>query len=136
MALQEVFRRSSLSNDGDREALLDHPEHLVLPVEPVYRGRTRVVEYPDGGIVGFATVERSSETAELVDLFVTPEYMRRGVGRVLMNDAVAALASDGIRALWVTANRHAMAFYRAVGFEAIEDVPTPLGSGVRMRLRI
>jgi GNAT superfamily N-acetyltransferase len=135
-ALQTVYRQSSLSNDGDRQALLNHPEYLVLPVEPVYRGHTRLVEHPDTGIVGFATVERSAGTAELIDLFVTPGAMRRGVGRALINDAVAAVAADGVRALWVTANQHAMAFYRAMGFEAVELVPTPLGSGIRMRLPI
>jgi hypothetical protein len=29
-----------------------------------------------------------------------------------------------------------MAFYLATGFQAIEDVATPLGSGTRMRLSI
>jgi GNAT superfamily N-acetyltransferase len=136
MSLQTVYLRSSLSNDGDRQALLDHPEYLVLPVESVHQGRTRLAEHPNSGIVGFATVERCSDTAELIDLFVIPESMRRGVGRALINDVVAALGNDGIRALWVTANKHAMAFYLAMGFEAVEDAPTPLGAGIRMRLRI
>jgi GNAT superfamily N-acetyltransferase len=136
ISLQTIYRQSSLSNEGDRLVLLEHPEHLVLPAEAVYEGRARLAEDPSRGIVGFATVERCSNTAELVDLFVTPESMRRGVGRALINDAVAALADDGIPALWVTANRHALAFYLAMGFEAVEDAPTQLGSGTRMLLRI
>jgi GNAT superfamily N-acetyltransferase len=135
-SLQSVYRRSSLSNDGDRQALLDHPEHLVFPVEAVYEGRTRLAEQPGNRVVGFATVERHSDTAELIDLFVIPEAMRQGVGRALLNDVVAALVDGGIRALWVTANPHAMAFYVAMGFEVIQSATTPLGSGTRMRLRI
>jgi GNAT superfamily N-acetyltransferase len=136
MSLQTVYRRSSLSNDGDREALLDHPEYLVLPVEAVYQGHTRLAEQQDSGVVGFATVERYSDAAELIDLFVTPESMRQGVGRALVNDAVAVLAAEGISALWVTANQHARPFYLAMGFEVIQRAMTPLGSGLRMRLRI
>jgi GNAT superfamily N-acetyltransferase len=130
-----VFRRSSLSNEGDREALLAHPEHLLLPVEPVQAGCTRLAEDLDGGVVGFATVERFKDSAELIDLFVDPESMRQGIGRELVDDAQQALARDGIRDLWVTANQHAMPFYVAMGFEAIEPVATALGSGIRMKLR-
>jgi ribosomal protein S18 acetylase RimI-like enzyme len=135
VSVQRVFRRSSLSNDDDREALLDHPEHLVLPAEPVFEGRTRVAEQPNRGIVGFATVERYSDTAELIDLFVDPDSMRQGVGRALVRDAAVRLANDGITNLDVTANRHAMAFYIAMGFGAIGPTSTPLGSGIRMRLK-
>jgi hypothetical protein len=35
--LQSVYRRSSLSNEGDREALLQRPEYLVLPGEAAFR---------------------------------------------------------------------------------------------------
>jgi N-acetylglutamate synthase-like GNAT family acetyltransferase len=134
-SLRTVFRRSALSNDGDREALLEHPEHLELPADPVYEGRTRLAEDPTSEILGFATVERSGDTAELVDLFVIPESMRRGVGRALINDAVATLAAERISTLWVTANPHAMAFYVAMGFESMGETATPLGSASRMRLR-
>ena len=61
--------------------------------------------------------------------------MRQGIGRALIDDALAALAADGIRDLWVTANQHAMTFYVAMGFKAIESAATPLGSGIRMKLR-
>jgi putative acetyltransferase len=133
-ALQAVFRESSLSNSGDREALLANPEYLVLAPEPLYAGCTRVAQTADREIVGFATVERCGGVAELIDLFVDPGRMRRGVGRALVIDAVTSLAEDGISELQVTANEHALAFYISVGFEVLEPVATPLGSGIRMRL--
>ncbi len=40
--LRDVFRRSSLSNEGDRASLLDHPDALVLSDAAVNDGRTRV----------------------------------------------------------------------------------------------
>jgi len=39
-ALRDVFRRSSLSNDGDRPNLLAHPEVLELGDRAVREGRT------------------------------------------------------------------------------------------------
>ena len=45
---------------------------------------------------------------ELEDLFVDPEFMRRGIGRALVRDAGAPLT--------VIANEHARAFYESLGF--------------------
>jgi ribosomal protein S18 acetylase RimI-like enzyme len=132
--VRTVYRRSSLSNEGDRDALLQHPQYLVLPGEGLLEGRMRVTEHPNIGIVGFATIERQSSTAELVDLLVDPESMRQGVARALITDAVATLAADGVAFLEVTGNPHAMAFCTAMGFEVVDTVTTPLGSGFRMRL--
>jgi ribosomal protein S18 acetylase RimI-like enzyme len=133
--VRTVYRRSSLSNEGDRDALLQNPEYLVLSDEGLLAGRMRVAEHPNIGIIGFATIERQSSTVELVDLFVDPDSMRQGVARALITDAVATLAADGIAALEVTANTHALVFYTEMGFEVIGTVTTSLGSGVRMRLR-
>jgi GNAT superfamily N-acetyltransferase len=54
-SLRGLFRRSSLSNQGDRANLLAHPEVLELPDDGVLAGRTRVAVASDGEIVGFAT---------------------------------------------------------------------------------
>jgi hypothetical protein len=41
-AIRRVFRRASLSNDGDREVLLTNPAALELPDRNVIEGRTRL----------------------------------------------------------------------------------------------
>lgn len=131
--LRRIYRRASLSNEGDREALLEHPAYLELRPQPVVEGRTRVA-VADGEIVGFATVEPAPTGAELVDLFVDPASMRRGVARALVEDAMSRLDAQGIETLAVTANPHALGFYDSVGFEAGEATTTPLGPASRMRL--
>jgi len=49
-----VYRRASLSNAGDRDNLLAHPEYLILGPEGLAEGRTYVAE-EGGSVVGFAT---------------------------------------------------------------------------------
>ena len=78
--LRDVFRRSSLSNDGDRPNLLAHPEVLELPDCAVREGRTRAA-VADGAIVGFASWLGAGDAIEIEDLFVEPECMRQGIGR-------------------------------------------------------
>jgi ribosomal protein S18 acetylase RimI-like enzyme len=123
-----------LSNEGDRDALLLHPEYLTLPSEGLLEGRTKVAEHPNSGIVAFVAIERQSSTAELVDLFVDPNWMRQGLARALVTDAMATLADEGIIAIEVTANPHALAFYIAMRFEVVDTATTPLGPGLRVRL--
>jgi hypothetical protein len=51
-ALREVYRRASLSNNGDRPNLLAHPEYLELSDQGVRDGRTRVADASGGGYAG------------------------------------------------------------------------------------
>jgi hypothetical protein len=71
--LGDLYRRSSLSNEGDRDALLANPDVLQLADDNVVQGRTRVAVAAGGTIVGFATgLAREDATVELEDLFVDP----------------------------------------------------------------
>lgn len=118
-ALRRIFRRASLSNDGDRDVLSAHPEALELRDDGMTAGRTRVAVASDGTIVGFITVLPGDGSAlEREDLFVDPNWMRQGVARSLMADVIATARRDGSARIEVTANPHADGFYRSVGFRA------------------
>ncbi len=109
-AISDVYRESSLSNAGDREALLANPEVLVFEIGSILDGRTRVA-VDDGCVVGFATTTPAGDVAELDDLFVHPDRMRRGVARALVLDAVSVAQAGGSSRIEVTANSHARDFY-------------------------
>ncbi|HEY7106513.1 MAG TPA: GNAT family N-acetyltransferase [Acidimicrobiia bacterium] len=131
--LRDVFRRASLSNAGDRELLLAHPEVLEYDDSHVRTGRTRVAVV-DGRVVGFASLV-FGDGAELEDLFVDPDWMRRGVATALVVDARDVALARGVTRIDVTANEHARAFYEAVGFVEDGTAATPLGpTAPRMRL--
>jgi GNAT superfamily N-acetyltransferase len=102
-ALRELFRRSSLSNEGDRANLLAHPDALALSDLPIEENRVRVAVVEDR-IVGFATVLVTGQVGELDDLFVDPIWMEQGVGRILVSDAIANARDCGLTRIEVTAN--------------------------------
>ena len=133
--LTEVFRSASLSNGGDRENLLAHPEFLELTDVAIVEGRMRLAEI-DGITVGFASGRRAGREVEVEDLFVAPDWMRRGVATRLVIDLVDRSRKAGASLLVVTANPHAMAFYLSAGFRGSEEVETDFGPGARMHLHL
>ena len=134
--LRQVYRRSSLSNEGDRVNLLAHGDLLEFSGEGLGGGRTRVAVDEHGSIIGFSTFLVGGDSLELEDLFVDPPRMRQGVGRALVVDLVAIARARSFTQLEVTANPHAMAFYHSLGFVAGRDVETRFYSAPRMHLAV
>ena len=131
--LTQVFRSASLSNEGDRANLLAHPEFLELNDEAISEQRLRLAEI-DGVTVGFATTLPAGHDIELEDLFVHPDWMRKGVATRLIADVVNRARDAGARRVAVTANPHAMAFYLRVGFSGSDQVETDFEPGTLMFL--
>ena len=127
--------RASLFNAGDRDNMLAHPEYLILGPEGLAEGRTYVAEQ-DGSLVGFATWIETAGTMELEDLFVDPDRMRRGIATALVNRIAEVLRARGVERLEVTANPHALGFYRAAGFIDCGVAETDFGAAPRMVLAI
>src|SRR5215831_13847312 len=130
-----VYRRASLSNEGDRDNLLAHPEYLVLGPEGLAEGRTYVAE-EDGSVVGFATWAEAGGAIELEDLFVDPGWRRRGIAAALVSRIVDVLRARDVPCLEVTANPHAQGFYSAAGFTDCGVASTDFGTAPRKRLVI
>jgi ribosomal protein S18 acetylase RimI-like enzyme len=90
-------------------------------------------------VVGFATWAEAAGVAgtmELEDLFVDPDYRRRGIATALVSRIVQVLRARGAERLEVTANPHAMEFYRAAGFTDDGSAETEFGPASRMVLML
>jgi GNAT superfamily N-acetyltransferase len=135
-ALRDIYRRSSLSNVNDREALLSSPDALEWDGDGVATGRTRVAADAQGRILGFATVVPFDIGLELEDLFVDPDVMRRGIATQLVTVLGDEAARAGAPWIEVTANPHAAEFYASVGFVAVGRVQTRFGAAPRLRLNL
>ena len=134
-ALSGVYRRSSLSNEGDRRTSSPIRDTLVFSPLPVAEDRVRVAVLDDR-IVGFATVLFAGRTGELEGLFVEPDWMQLGVGRALVTDAVANARRHGVTRIDVTANDHALEFYEKLGFVLDGLIQTRFGAARRMHLDV
>ena len=133
-ALEELQRRASLANEGDREALLAHPDAIDLPMEQIAAGDVFVLEL-SGCIAGFAALaSRLDGSAELDALFVEPEMQRHGFGRLLVEHCAKAAHTRGCGALHVVGNPHAEAFYLSCGFVTMGSSETRFGPALLMKM--
>lgn len=91
-----------------------------------------------GTVVGFTIVgpnrdaDADPDTGELYAIYLLPERQGRGIGRLLNDRGLAALAADGYRAatLWVLAgNDQAQGFYRRMGWTADGTTKTDTVAG-------
>jgi len=131
--LEALQLRASLNNPGDREALLQNPDAIEIPLDQIAGGLVFVAECA-GAIVGFAAIlARGDGDSELDALFVEPSLWRRGYGKGLLQHCVDAARQRSSAALHVVGNPHAEGFYTACGFELVGTEQTRFGTGLLLR---
>ena len=134
--LEALQRRASDVWEAYRDQLAAHPDATVLPPAFVESGCVRVAVAGNGQPLGFSVViPRDATIHELDGLFVEPRHMRHGVGRLLVEAAVARAAREGAAGLEVIAGP-AQAFYEKVGFELTGAAETRFGPAARMRREV
>jgi N-acetylglutamate synthase-like GNAT family acetyltransferase len=134
--LEALQLRASLTNPGDRDALLAHADAIEMPIDQIAAGAVFVSER-NGAIVGFAALlPRPDGDVELDALFVDPDVRRCGVGRSLVDHCVQVVRAQGSSALCVIRNPHAYDFYSACGFKVVGTSRTRFGSALRMKKMI
>lgn len=137
-ALEGLQRRSSTVGEGGSGALSPRPDAIAIDRSAIADGRVRVVHTTGGVVIGFSVVERTTDGAcELDGLFVEPAWMRRGVARLLVADAIARSRERGARRFDVVADPRAAAAYARLGFRGGDgNVVTRCGPVGRMHLVI
>lgn len=134
-ALEALHRRSSDVWEEYRVQLAANPDAIEPPDQAIAEGRVRVAVDASRRLLGFSVVKPVEDgRCELDDLFVEPESMGVGVGRLLVDDVAARAAAAGAASVDVIANPNALGFYERVGFESTGDASTRFGRGVRMSL--
>jgi GNAT superfamily N-acetyltransferase len=130
--LESLQWRASLSNAGDRDALLANPDAIALPIEQIAADCVFVAER-DGVVAGFAAVvSRPDGGAELDALFVEPHLWKQGIGKRLVDHIADVARVRAASFLHVIGNPHAEGFYISCGFRVTGTIETRFGVGLAM----
>lgn len=73
-------------------------------------------------LAAFAIIQRVLDEATLFNIAVDLPFQRQGLGRQLLEHAIAVLEGQGIRTLWLevrASNQGAIALYTSLGFSEV-----------------
>jgi GNAT superfamily N-acetyltransferase len=93
-----------------------------------------VVAERDGAVVGWYQLAGAAPEGLLDDLWVRPDVIGTGVGRLLWTDAVRTARLRGLHTLLIEADPHAEGFYRAMGAERVGEVASGTIAGRKLPL--
>jgi GNAT superfamily N-acetyltransferase len=132
-ALEALQLRASLANEGDRQAILDNPDAIDVPMAQIEAGLVIVAEAEDR-VIGFAAIlPREDADIDLDGLFVDPDLWRGGVGSALVRQCCDMARLRRANHLYVLGNPHALGFYEGCGFQPLGVEATRFGAGVILR---
>ncbi|MEV8554250.1 GNAT family N-acetyltransferase [Streptomyces glaucescens] len=121
--LTDLALRSKAYWGYDAEFLEACRDELTVAAHEVARRRTMVADR-DGHILGFTTLEGEPPTGVLGMMFVEPQAIGQGIGRLLFTHAIAAGQDLGFTRLTIDADPNAEPFYRAMGAVRTGGVPS------------
>lgn len=107
-----------------------YPAHWVaawtedLTFTPAFiRQHTVCVACSGDQVVGVYALEADKETLHLAHLWVDPSYMKQGIGRALMEHALASARQADFSTLEIWSDPHAEAFYQRMGATRVGSIP-------------
>ncbi|CAL9636249.1 GNAT family N-acetyltransferase [Streptomyces sp. enrichment culture] len=121
--LTELALRSKAYWGYDAEFLASCRQELTLGDAELAGRRTSVAER-DGGVVGFTTLEGEPPQGVLGMMFVDPELVGEGIGRLLFTHAVETARALGFTRFTIDADPNAEPFYEAMGGVPVSRVPS------------
>lgn len=98
-------------------------EELTVRSEHIDQYFIRLAEHT-GKIVGFIALSYEETEAEIEHLWVLPQFMAQGIGRLLFQSALGFCESEGVRSITVVSDPNASGFYQRMGCEPVGYQPS------------
>lgn len=112
---------------GFAENILREWEYL-LTITPDYIEKNQVYKLVQNGQVigyyGYFSIDEN--TIKLDNLFILPEFIGKGYGRVLINDCIKNIHQSGMSRITLDAEPNAEIFYKKFGFETIGQLASSI----------
>lgn len=97
---------------------------LTVSEASIAEGRVLVAADASGRTVGTVTVGRDGDDAELALMFVDPDVIGGGAGRLLFEAAAALARRLGYGRMTILADVHAAPFYARMGARFLRNAPS------------
>ena len=127
----QAFLADSHAGATYARVLADPAHALWLAERPGPDGVPRAIGYAQAGPCGLPHPEVRPGDGELKRLYLLADAQNGGIGRALMDAAMAWLLRDGPRTLWISVwseNFGAQRFYERHGFSFVAEYEFPVGA--------
>ena len=124
--LSEIAASAKAHWDYPPAWLAQWREALTLTPADVARWAVRVATNAGGTPLGFVAISPAQPRWEVEHLWVHPTAIGRGIGRLLLRDALRRAHAAGDIGLAIDADPHAAAFYLRCGAQPVGAVPAPM----------
>ncbi|MDZ7293022.1 MAG: GNAT family N-acetyltransferase [candidate division KSB1 bacterium] len=86
----------------------------------------------EGDVVGYLKSQRNEKekSFQVSSIYVLPAYQGKGIGMMLLREAEACAAAHHFDAIWLgvmVQNVEALAWYKKIGFQFVEEAPFTMG---------
>lgn len=123
-SLSALALRSKAHWGYDAEFLEACRSELTVTAEQCRNDDVHVAEAENGEFAGFSYVTGTPPEGVLESLFVEPRLIGRGVGGLLLRDALERAAAAGMTALTLDADPPAVPFYEHCGARIVGTSPS------------
>ena len=126
----QAFLDESHSPAAYAKTLANQDYALWIAERPAQDGTLRAIGYAQAGPCGLPHADARAGDGELKRLYLRQSEQNGGVGRALMDAAMAWLERDGPRTLWISVwseNTGAQRFYARYGFSFAGEYEFPVG---------
>lgn len=112
---------------GFSEDVLKEWEHL-LTITKYYIEKSNIFKLMENDqIIGYYSYFPIDEnTIKLDNIFILPEFIGKGFGKILINDFLEKIRLLGINKITLDAEPNAEKFYKNFGFETIEQLESTI----------
>ncbi|AJE04866.1 alanine acetyltransferase [Geobacter pickeringii] len=96
-------------------------DHFLAEIDS-HRSLPLIARIGQGQLAGYICATFVLDEGEILDVAVRRDCRGRGVGRMLVDTAISALAAHGVRTVGLevrVSNESAIALYRRIGFEDV-----------------
>jgi GNAT superfamily N-acetyltransferase len=124
---------SSKAIMGMDRQLIEDGTYFVVEVDGAVAGcggwSRRATLYGGDHSVGrdAAPLDPATDPARIRAMYTHPDFVRRGVGRRILEASEAAAAGEGFRSLELMGTRAGRPLYEAYGFEPVEEIEDASG---------
>lgn len=124
--LTEITKKSKAHWGYSDEQMEKWSQDLMISKDYIKKSEVYKLSLNDKIIAYYSYLNINENTVKLDNLFVVPEEMRKGYGKLLMNDCINKTKKEKTAKIILEADPNAEKFYEDFGFLKISQIETSI----------